>query len=219
MTRILIADDHSVVREGLKQLLAEDFPQAEFFGSATIPETLELLRVGQWDLLVLDLFMPGGNGFEVLHEVRQNHRSLPVLVLSSAPEEQLGVRVLRAGASGYLDKQTAPECLAQAVRKVLDGGKYVSAALAEQLASEANQSDRPMHESLSNRELQILHLVVKGESLKAIAGTLSLSVKTIRTFHSRLLAKLRLHSDVDLVHYALDHGLVEKRASSQSSSN
>lgn len=216
MTRILIADDHAIVREGLKQLLAEDLLHAEFVCSATIPETLESLREGHWDLLLLDLFMPGGNGFAILQEVRQHHPSLPVLVLSSAPEEQLGVRVLRAGASGYLDKQTAPERLVQAVRKVLGGGKYVSAALAEQLATEAGRGDNPLHERLSDREFQILHLVVEGQSLKEIAGALSLSVKTIRTFHARLLGKLHLQSDVDLVHYALDQGLVEKRVSPQS---
>jgi two-component system invasion response regulator UvrY len=219
VTRILIADDHAVVREGLKQLLAEEFPQAEFSSSATIPETTELLRHGRWDLLLLDLFMPGGNGFDILEEVRQNFPKLPVLVLSSAPEEEIGVRVLRAGACGYLDKRTAPECLVQAARKVLAGGKYVSEALAEQLAAEACHDGRPLHEALSSREFQILQLVVKGQSLKEIAGGLLLSVKTIRTFRARLLGKLHLQSDVDLVHYALDHSLVEKRVSPPSPPN
>lgn len=211
MTRILIADDHAVVREGLKQLLAEEFPKADFSSSATISETIALLREGRWDLLLLDLFMPGGNGFDILEEVRQNFPRLPVLVLSSAPEEELGVRVLRAGAGGYLDKQTAPERLVQAVRKVLAGGKYVSDGLAEQLAAEACHEGRPLHERLSSREFQILRLVVQGQSIKEIAGGLSLSVKTIRTFRSRILAKLHLQCDVDLVHYALEHSLVEKR--------
>jgi DNA-binding NarL/FixJ family response regulator len=212
MISILIADDHPVVRKGLQQLLAEEFPEAEFRGSATISETLESLRKRRWDILVLDLFMPDGNGLVVLQEVRQNHPRLPVLVLSSAPEEQLGARVLRAGASGYLDKQTAPEHLVQAVRKVLGGGKYVSATLAEQLATEAGRGGQPLHEKLSEREFQVLHLVVMGRSLKEIAGDLSLSVKTVRTFHARLLEKLHLQCDVDLVHYALDHHLVEKTA-------
>jgi two-component system invasion response regulator UvrY len=210
VTRILIADDHATVREGLKQLLAEDFPQAEFCFAATIPEALKLLRDAKWDLLLLDLFMPGGNGFVVPEEVRQYYPRLPVLVLSSAPEEQLGVRVLRAGASGYLDKQTAPECLVQAVHKLLAGNRFVSTVLAELLAAEAGRGDRPLHAMLSNREFQILSLVVEGQSLKEIASALSLSVKTIRTFHARLLAKLHLQSDVDLVHYAIDQGLVEK---------
>jgi len=215
MIRILIADDHAVVREGLKQLLAEEFPHAEFRGSATIAETVESLRQRNWDMLVLDLFMPDGNGLGVLQEVRQNHPRLPVLVLSSAPEEQLGVRVLRAGASGYLDKQTAPEHLVRAVRKVLGGGKYVSATLAEQLAVEAGRGGRPLHEKLSDREFQVLHLLVTGRSLKEIAGDLSLSVKTVRTFRARLLKKLHLQSDVDLVHYAMNHGLLEKMTAPQ----
>jgi len=211
MIQILIADDHSVVRQGLKQLLAEEFSEAEFRLSATITETLALIHEGPFDLVVLDLFMPDGNGLGVLKELRLTHPRLPVLVLSSASEEQLGLRVLRAGASGYLDKQTAPEHLVQAVRKVLGGGKYVSATMAEQLAAEAGRGDHPLHEELSAREFQILHLVVEGRCLKKIADDLSLSVKTIRTFHARLLGKLHLQSDVDLVHYALDHHLVEKK--------
>lgn len=210
MARILIADDHAVVRAGLKEILVAGFPRSEFRGSATIPETLELLRKQRWDVLVLDVFMPGSSGLAVLDEVRQNHPHLPVLVLSSAPEEQLGVSVLRAGASGYLNKMAAPEHLVQAVRKVLGGGKYVSARLAEQLATAAAGAGQPLHEKLSSRELQVLHLLVMGRGLKEIAGELSLSVKTIRTFRARLLEKLRLRSDVDLVHYALDHRLVEK---------
>ncbi|HUD45502.1 MAG TPA: response regulator transcription factor [Candidatus Baltobacteraceae bacterium] len=216
MTRILIADDHAVVREGLKQLLAEDFPHAEFCGSTTIAGTLAAIQKGPWDLLVLDLFMPDGNGFGILQEVRDNYPRLPVLVLSSASEEQLGLRVLRAGASGYVSKQTAPERLVQAVRKALGGGKYVSGALAEQLAAKACRGDQPLYETLSDREFQILHLVVEGRALKEIAAVLSLSVKTVRTFHTRVLGKLHLRSDVDLVHYALDHGLVEKRVSPRS---
>lgn len=209
MTRILIADDHAVVREGLKQLLADDFPQTEFFDSATIPETLELIRKERFDLLLLDLFMPGGSGFIVLKEVKQDYPTLPVLVLSSAPVEQLGLRALRAGACGYLDKQAAPEQLVQAVRQVLGGGRYLSPTLAGLLATEDSHSDQPLHENLSKRETQVLQLVVKGQSLKEIAEALSLSVKTIRTFHGRILRKLRVESDVDLVHYALAQGLIE----------
>ena len=209
--RILLADDHAVLRQGLQQILAEEFPQAEFGSASTTGETLEWLHQQPWDMLVLDVFMPGRSGLEVLHEVRQHYPLLPVLVLSSAPEEQLGVRVLRAGASGYLNKQAAPENLVQAARKVLGGGKYISAALGEQLAVEAGRSTRPLHERLSDREFQVLRLVVMGRSLKEVAGDLSLSVKTIRTFRARLLEKLGLQSDVDLVHYALEHHLVEAR--------
>lgn len=210
MIRIMIADDHAVVRAGIKQILTEAFPEAQFHEAATVPETLKSIRARGCDLLVLDLFMPGGSGLDVLRELRRTQPELPVLVLSTAPEEQLGVRVLRAGASGYLNKRAAPEHLVQAVRRILGGGKYVSPALAEQLATEAGRS-QPLHEKLSEREFQVLHLLVKGRSLKEIAGDLSLSVKTIRTFRARVLAKLGLQSDVDLVHYALQHRLVEKR--------
>src|ERR1700722_19164165 len=137
VTRILIADDHAVVREGLKQLLGEATPAIEFSCSATVPETLEALRRENFDLLLLDLFMPGGNGITILREVRLAYPRLAILAVSSAPEEQLGLRVLRAGANGYLHKQGAAELLVQAVRKVLGGGRYVSANLAEKLAAEA----------------------------------------------------------------------------------
>jgi DNA-binding NarL/FixJ family response regulator len=154
--------------------------------------------------------MPGGNGLSVLQDARRSNPRIPVLVLSSAPEEQLGLSVLRAGASGYLAKQTATKHLVAAVLKVLQGGKYISATLAEQLADEAEKGGQPLHEKLSRRELQVLHLLVSGRSLKEIAWDLSLDVNTVRTFRVRLLEKLRLKCDVDLVHYALEHGLVEK---------
>jgi DNA-binding NarL/FixJ family response regulator len=208
--RILIADDHAVVREGLKGLLGAEFPGAEFFFSATKQETLDAIRQGHLDLLVLDLFMPDGNGIDVLREVRQTHPRLAVLVFSSASEEQLGIRLLRAGAGGYLDKRSAAERLGEAARKVLSGGKYVSPALAELLAIEADPGKLHLHEKLSFRELQVLRMVVGGRCLKGIADDLTLSVKTVRTYGARLLGKLHLQSDVDLVHYALSHHLVEK---------
>jgi len=207
--RILIADDHAVLREGLRQILAEAFPMAEFGGAGTTTETIECLGRGRWDILVLDVFMPGRNGLDVLHEVRKNHPKLPVLVLSSAPEEQLGLRVLKAGASGYLNKQTAPQKLVRAVTSLLAGGKFVTATLVEKLVAGAGAADLLPHETLSDREFQLMQLVLAGRSLKEVAAELSLSVKTIRTFHARLLKKLALKNDVELVHYALEHRLVE----------
>ncbi len=211
MTRILIADDHAVVRVGLKQLLAGNFPWAEFHETGTVPETLESLRLYYFDLLMLDLFMPGGSGFDILHEIRQAHLRVHVLVFSTAPEDPLGLRVLRAGAGGYLNKQSALGFIVPAIRKVMAGGKYISTALAEHLAAEAEHDGRPLHDTLSDREYQVLHLMVTGRPLKQIAGSLSLSVKTIRTFRERILKKLGLQSDVELVHYALEHHLVENR--------
>jgi DNA-binding NarL/FixJ family response regulator len=160
---------------------------------------------------MLDLFMPGGSGFDVLHQIQQTHPRVPVLVFSTAPEDPLGLRTLRAGASGYINKQSALELIVLAIRKVMAGGKYISTALAECLAAEAGQAGQPLHDKLSEREYQVLQLIVTGRPLKEIAGRLFLSVKTIRTFRTRILQKLHLQSDVDLVHYALEHLLVEER--------
>jgi two-component system, NarL family, invasion response regulator UvrY len=208
---ILIADDHMLLRQGLKQILADEFAGARLVEAESTPKTIEHLGRERWDLLILDIFMPGRNGLEVLREARQNQPDLPVLVLSSAPEEQLALRVLKAGASGYLNKQTASENLVLAVKKLLQGGKYVSPALAELLATEVTRPTQLPHENLSDREFQVLRLLVAGNTLKEIAAELSLSVKTISTFHIRIWEKLRVRNDVELVHYALDHGLVDRR--------
>lgn len=207
--KILIADDHVVLRKGLIQILAEEHPNAQFGEASTTSETLDNLSRRRWDVLVLDIFMPGRSGLEVLYDVRRQHPDLPVLVLSSAPEEQLAVRVLKAGARGYLNKQAAPEELVKAVGKLLAGGRYVSAAMAERLVAEISQADRPAHDQLSDREYAVLQLLVAGRAIKEIADELSLSPKTVSTFHTRIWEKLRLHNDVELVRYAIEHGLVE----------
>jgi two-component system, NarL family, invasion response regulator UvrY len=211
--KILIADDHALMREGLKQILADEFPHAQFGEAGTTQQTLEFIRQGGWDVVILDVFMPGRSGTEVLDEIRQNYPRLPVLVLSSAPEEQLGIRMLKAGASGYLNKQAASENLFRAVKKVVAGGKYVSPELAERLAAEAGRTGQPPHEKLSARELRVMQLVVAGKSLKEIAAELSLSAKTISTFHTRVWEKLGVKNDVELVHYALEHRLIERAPS------
>ena len=208
--KILIADDHAALRKGLIQILTDAIDGAEFGEASTTTETLACLSRGRWDVLVLDIFMPGRGGLEVLGEVRQQHPNLPVLVLSSAPEEQLASRVLKAGASGYLNKQTAPEELVKAVAKVVAGGRYVSAAMAERLAGELGQRDRPPHETLSDREFAVLRLLVAGKSIKEIAAELSVSTKTVSTYHTRIWNKLHVHSDVALVRYAIEHGIGEK---------
>ena len=208
--KILLADDHALLRQGLKQILAEEFPEAEFFETGTTQETVSLLLEQGCDVVVLDVFMPGRSGLEVLETARQLNPRPAVLVLSSAPEEQLAIRVLRAGASGYLNKQAAPEHLVQAVRKVLQGGKYVSATLAERLASEAGRVAKAPHEKLSDREFQVMRLLVSGKSLKEVAHELSLSAKTISTFHTRIWEKLGVKNDVELVHYAIEHRLTDR---------
>ena len=207
--RILIADDHQVLREGLKQILVEEFPEAEFCEAGTTSETLQRLGQGVWSLLLLDVFMPGRSGLEVLADVRLHYPNLPVLVLSSAPEEQLAMRVLKTGARGYLNKQVAAEQLVQAVKKLLRGGRYVSETMADHLATKAALAPNDPHETLSAREFQVLQLLVLGKSLKEISAELSLSVKTISTFHTRIWQKVGARNDVELVRYAFEHGLAE----------
>jgi DNA-binding NarL/FixJ family response regulator len=210
MTRILIADDHAMLREGLKQILAEEFAGAEFGEAATTAETLQQLRTQPWDVLILDINMPGRNGMDVLNDARRSYPRLPVLVLSSTPEDQLGIRTLRAGARGYLNKQSAAEELVNAIRKVLAGGRYLTPALSEKLVEELDRDPtRPPHELLSNREFQVFKLLVAGRCVKEIAAELSLSVKTISTYRSRVLDKLRVRNEVELAHYAHEHGLFD----------
>jgi DNA-binding NarL/FixJ family response regulator len=215
--RILIADDHALLRQGLKQILVEEFPEAEFKEAGTTIETLECVRDGAWDVVVLDIFMPGRSGLEVLEEIRRTQVEIPVLVLSSAPEEQMALRVLKAGAKGYLNKQTAAENLVHAVKKLIAGGRYLSEALADILASDATRECRLPHHALSDREFQVMHLILSGKTLKEIASELSLSAKTISTFHTRIWEKLDVKNDVELVHYAVEHRLTEHLAAPQNS--
>ena len=203
MPRILLADDHAILRQGLKQILADEFTAAKFGDASDAAQALALLHRQAWDVLVLDINMPGRNGFEVLDEVRRNFPLLPVLVLSSTPEDQLGVRAIKAGAAGYLNKQTAPEQLVEAVQRVLAGGQFISAALAQRLVAELRRgTDRPRHETLSDRELQVCKLSASGLSVKEIAAELSLSAKTISTFHCRVFEKLGVKNDVELALFA-----------------
>ena len=208
MPSILIADDHAILRQGLKQILAEEIPGTEFGDASNAAEALALLHKQAWDALVLDINMPSRNGFEVLAEVRRDFPRLAVLVLSSTPEDQLGVRAIKAGASGYLNKQTAPERLVEAVQTVLAGRQFISGSLAEKLVAELRRgTDRPRHETLSDRELQVCKLVAAGKSVKEIAAELSLSAKTISTFHCRAFEKLGVKNDVELVQHLRQHGL------------
>ncbi len=205
--KIFLADDHECLRKGLVQILADAFPDARFGEASGAQETLDALERERWDVLVLDIFMPGRSGLEVLHEVRRSHPGLPVLVLSSAPEEQLAIRVLKGGARGYLNKQVAAEDLVGAVRKILAGGRYVSATLAERFAEDFGQAEGMPQDRLSDREYEVLRQLVAGRSIQDIARELSLSPKTISTYHTRIWEKLGVANDVELVRYALSHGL------------
>jgi two-component system, NarL family, invasion response regulator UvrY len=204
---ILLADDHAVLRAGLIQILSEAFPDAEFGEASTSADALALVASRHWDVVVLDLFMPGRGGLEVLHDIRREHESLPVLVLSSAPEEQLATRVIRAGASGYVNKQAAPEQLVQAIRVVMTGRRFVSGAVADRLVQEVGRTTSHPDETLSDREHDVLRRILAGQTVKDIADDLHLSPKTVSTYHTRLWEKLGVHNDVELVRYAVAHHL------------
>jgi len=208
MIRVLIADDHPIVRQGLRQILSET-PDIVLAGEAVNgQEALDQVRVGGWDILVLDITMPDRNGFDILKELKHEQPNLPVLVLSIHSEEQLAVRVLRAGASGYLTKENAPAELVKAIRKVVSGGKYISPDLAETLAFGLDvAADRPRHELLSDREFQVLQLIANGKTLSEMAEALMLSPKTVSTYRARLLEKMNLKTNAELVRYAIENDL------------
>jgi two-component system, NarL family, invasion response regulator UvrY len=205
--RILIVDDHAMVREGLKRILADEFEDAGFGEAANATEALERLWKESWDLVLLDVSMHGRTGLDVLKEIRASASRMPVLVLSAHPEEQYAVRVLKAGAAGYLTKESAPQELCRAVRKVVSGGKYLTPGVAEQLAAEVQSSRRQAHELLSNREYQVMLLIAAGKVPKEIGEELSLSVKTVGTYRTRVLEKLKLKNNAELMRYVLERGL------------
>jgi DNA-binding NarL/FixJ family response regulator len=208
--RILLADDHTVVRHGLKQILAEEYNGAVFGEARNAQEALDLVGKERWDIVVLDITMPGRSGLEVMREIKKRRPRLPVLVLSIHPESQFAVRVLKLGAAGYMTKESAAEELVGAVKKVLAGGRYVSASLAERLATDlSSDAARPPQELLSDREFQVLRLIASGRIVSEIARELALSVKTISTYRTRILEKMRLRNNAELMHYALQHQLVE----------
>jgi DNA-binding NarL/FixJ family response regulator len=209
MAKILLADDHAILRKGLKQLLSEDRANYEVGEVGTGSDTLNALRQTRWDLLILDINMPDRSGVDILRQVRAAHPDTRVLILSGFPEKQYAVNLLRAGASGYLNKEMAPEELLNAVKTVLQGKRYVSAALAELLVNELDHdSEQPAHAQLSEREFQIFCKLATGRSVSEIAAELCLSVKTISTYRSRLLEKMGFTSNADITTYALRNNLI-----------
>ncbi len=210
MTRILIADDHEVLRRGLKQILAEVFPDMVVAEAADARQTLEAAAKQAWDIALLDINMPGRSGIEVLQDLKRLYPQLPVVVLSAFPEKDYAVRAFKLGASGYVSKQSASGELIAAVRKALAGGRYITPSLAEALAATvAGETAAAPHELLSNRELQVLREVALGKSLKEIAADLSLSEKTIGTYRTRISRKLGLGTNVELARYATRYKLVD----------
>lgn len=208
--RVLVVDDHTIVREGLKRILA-DAPELQVAGEAASgTEAIQMVREGRWDVMLLDVSLPGANGLEVLRAVKEHDPKLQVLVLTMYPEDQYALRMLKAGAAGYLTKEGAPGQLVTAIRKVAAGGKYISAAVAEKLAWELEGKKRAAtHEELSNREFEILRLIASGKTVSQIAQDLHLSVKTVSTYRMRLLMKLHMKSNAELTHYAIKGGLVD----------
>ncbi len=210
MIKILIADDHPIVRKGLKEILSEH-PDMKVLGEAqNSHEVLTLIRKEDWDVVVLDITMPGRDGLDVLKDLKKARPKLPVLVLSIHPEEQYGVRALKAGASGYLTKESAPDRLVSAIRKILERGKYVSPSLAEKLAFDLEKNAQKLpHERLSDREYQVLAMIASGKTVGEIGQELSLSVKTISTYRSRILPKMGMKSNAELTHYAIKNKLID----------
>ena len=199
-----------MVRHGLKQILADEFKRAIFGEARNAQEALDLVWKENWDIAILDITMPGRSGLDVLREVKKSKPRMPVLVLSMHPENHFAVRVLKRGASGYMTKESAPVELVGAVKKVMAGGRYVSTSLAEKLATYLSaDSHKPAQELLSDREFQVLRLIASGKIVSEIARELSLSVKTISTYRSRILEKMGLRNNAELMHYAMQHQLVE----------
>lgn len=209
MIRVLIADDHAVVRRGIMQILSEG-PEPAVLGEAgDAHELLRLVREQDWDIVILDITMPGKSGLDVLKELKQERPTLPILVLTIHPEDQFAVRVLRAGAAGYMTKESAPDELVKAIRKVLAGGKYVSGTLAEKLAGDLEtRAEGLPHQALSDREFQVMCLIASGKTMTEIAGELCLSSKTVSTYRARILEKMRMRSNAELTHYAISNRLV-----------
>lgn len=205
---ILIADDHAIVRKGLIQLLREEFGQLYIAEAADSTEVYHVLRDRAWDVILLDISMPGRNGVEVLKQLRADGVRAPILMLSMHPEEQYALRVLKAGASGFLKKDAAPEELITAIHRVLAGRRYITASLAELMAEEAAQGDKSGYEALSDREMEVFMLLAAGRAVSEIATEMSLSVNTVSTYRSRILDKLMLRTNADITRYAIDHQLL-----------
>jgi DNA-binding NarL/FixJ family response regulator len=209
MIRILIADDHSIVRRGLKQILLEEFPDAGFGEANDGNELQRLAKSEKWNIIISDLAMPGRNGLETLKLLKEEFPKIPVLILSMHPEDQYAIRAFRAGAAGYLTKESASEELVNAVRKILEGRRYISPAAAEKLAENLElDATRELHEILSDREFDVLKLIASGKTVSEIAEELSLSVTTVSTYRARILAKTNMRTNAELTHYAIDNKLV-----------
>jgi two-component system invasion response regulator UvrY len=207
--RFLIADDHAIVRKGLAGVLREEFPSAEVVEVSDAESLFKTALKGEWELIISDLSMPGKSGLEILYDIKQHFPAIPVLILSIHPEELYGTRVLRAGASGYLNKDAPPTVLVKAIRWILQGRKYITPTIAEKLADDVSfNKEKTSHELLSNRELDVLKMLASGESLIRIGERLAISPSTVSSFRGRILKKMQLQSNAELTRYCLEHGLI-----------
>ena len=210
MMRVLIIDDHEMVRRGLKDIFNDEFSELELGEAANSRAALELIAAKDWDLVLLDINIPGRNGLEVLTEIKRLHPRTPVLVVSAYPEQEFAIRALKLGASGYLNKGSASDEVVAAARKTMAGGKYVTALLAEKLAATLGSDiQHAPHETLSNRELQVLRMIASGQTIKEIAAELALSEKTVGTYRGRISTKMGLSTNVELTRYALQNHLAD----------
>jgi DNA-binding NarL/FixJ family response regulator len=209
--KILIADDHNVVRTGIMRSLSDSFPGARFGEATNAAEILRLMNEDRWDLVILDINMPGRDGLDVLKELKEFHHDTPVIILSMYPEDQFGMRSIKAGASTYLTKETSSKELAEAIRKILSGGTYLTESMARIITDglRNNNNNKAVHELLSDREYKVFLLIASGKSVSDIAMELSLSVKTISTYRSNILKKMALKNNSEITHYAFKFNLVE----------
>ena len=210
MLQILVTDDHAVIRQGLKQILLDGFGKVDVSEAQNAHEALEQIWKKELDAVVMDITMPGRSGLDIFREIKSARPKLPVLFLSMHEEDQFAVRALKAGAAGFISKECAPHELVNAVKKILAGGKYVSNSLAQKLAVDlATDSSKPLHESLSNREFEVMCLIASGKSATQIAQQLAPSVKTVSTYRARILVKMKMKTNADLTHYAIKNNLVD----------
>ena len=210
MIRVLIADDHGILRRGLREILMRELEGVVCGEAENAQQVLAQVQNQNWDLAIVDITMPGRSGLDVLRDLQRVQPGLPVLVLSMHPEDQYGKRVLKAGASGYMNKESAPEELIKAIRKVLAGGRYVSPTLAEKLAVEwGTNAGRPLHDNLSDREFEVLRMIALGKTISQIAAELHLSTTTVSTYRARILEKMNMTTTAELMRYALRNDLVD----------
>jgi len=208
MIEIILVDDHAIVREGIRRIIDDTSGITICSEASTGEEALELIKTEKYDLVILDISMPGKNGLQTLKEIKKYNEKLPVLMLSMHAEEQYAMRAIKAGASGYLTKESASDQLVSAIRKIHDGRKYISAGVAELLVTDIYHDDeKHPHEYLSDREFEIFKLIIRGNSAKIIAANLSISDKTVSTYRSRIMKKMDMHSTADLIHYAIENNI------------